>query len=51
MNFNIIKQCLNKVHELDKKVDKSDSSNKEIYERLNYIQKDIAANKSAIEAQ
>lgn len=44
MNFDLIKQCLTKVHDLEKKVDHNNSTNKELYERLNYMQKDTATN-------
>ena len=49
MNFDLIKQCLTRVHELENKVENNNTSSKELYERLNYIQKDIATNKSLID--
>ena len=49
MNFDLIKQCLTRVHELEKRVDNNNSSSKDIYERLNYIQKDIASNKTTLD--
>jgi uncharacterized protein YoxC len=51
MNFELIKQCLSKIHEMEKKVEANGSHNKEIYERLNYIQKDIATNRGLIDQQ
>ena len=50
MNFDLIKQCLTRVHELEKRVDNNNSSSKDIYERLNYIQKDIASNKATLDS-
>lgn len=50
-NFDLIKQCLSKLNLLEAKVDHNNTANKELYDRLNYMQKDTANNSTRIDLQ
>lgn len=44
-NFEMIKECLKKVASLKSEVNNFGKMNTEVFERLNYIQKDVSDNK------